>query len=149
MTTKLRPMTDRDLDAIMVLEEDLFADQAWSSAMLREELTDAHTRSYIVAVDEFDVPIGYAGLAAYDYEAHVLTIGTREDWQRRGVGQLLLDHLVQTASGRGVEKIVLEVRDDNLPAIALYERNKFAVAGVRPGYYQPGNHDALVMIREL
>lgn len=141
----IRPMTEADLGDVMVLEEDLFAEQAWSSAMLREELTDADTRWYVVAVDDADRVLGYAGLAAYDHEAHVLTIGTRPDHQRHGIGQTLLSALIGQATRRGVERIVLEVRADNAAAQRLYERNGFVVAGVRRRYY--GTTDAVVMIR--
>ena len=45
--------------------------------------------------------------------------------------------------------MMLEVRADNVPARALYERRGYDVLNLRRGYYQPGNVDALVMRKML
>ncbi|TXQ07901.1 ribosomal-protein-alanine N-acetyltransferase RimI, partial [Escherichia coli] len=47
------------------------------------------------------------------------------------------------------EALMLEVRADNAPARALYDRRGYDVLSVRRGYYQPGNVDALVMRKML
>ena len=144
---QLRAMSTGDIATVMPMEHDLFAEQAWSPFMLREEIVDTNTRWYVVALDDDEI-VGYAGLAAYRYEAHVLTVGTRKDRQRQGIGRLLLRALLGEADRRKAERVLLEVRSDNGAAIALYETEGFAAVGIRKGYYQPGNHDAVVMIRE-
>ena len=77
MTVRLRPMTVEDLPGVMVLEEELFAPDTWTTEMYRDELSRTDTRSYLVAEDEGAV-VGYAGLIAYADEAHVATIGVAE-----------------------------------------------------------------------
>ncbi len=144
---RLRAMTAIDIPAVLPMEHDLFAEQAWTADMLEEELADADTRYYVVAVDDEEI-VGYAGLAAYRYEAHVLTVGTRGDRQGEGIGRRLLEELLAEADRRKAERVILEVRSDNAPAIALYESERFVAVGVRKRYYQPGNHDAVVMVRE-
>lgn len=142
----LRPMTADDLPAVLRWERLLFGAQAWSRQMIREELADPVTRWYVVA--EIDgVPAGYAGLAAFGEEAHVMTIGTDPAVQGRGVGRTMLRALLTEAERRGVQRVVLEVRVDNAPAIAMYESEGFTTVGVRRRYYQPENVDAAVMIR--
>ena len=74
MTALLRPMRTADLGRVMELEEELFAPDTWTAAMYREELALTDTRHYLVAEDDGAV-VGYAGLIAYDDEAHVATIG--------------------------------------------------------------------------
>jgi ribosomal-protein-alanine N-acetyltransferase len=61
---------------------------------------------------------------------------------------VLLDDLLTHARSRGVTHTLLEVADDNGPAQAMYERYGFHTVGVRRGYYQPSNTDALVMRRD-
>jgi ribosomal-protein-alanine N-acetyltransferase len=43
----------------------------------------------------------------------------------------------------------LEVRDDNQPAIRLYERHGFQLSSRRRGYYADPPADALVLARDL
>ena len=147
MTVRLRPMRLADLPAVLALEEDLFAPDTWTAAMYRDELSRTDTRTYLVAEDGETV-VGYAGLIAYDDEAHVSTIAVAADRQGEGTGSLLLDALLEEADRRS-PVVILEVRADNEVAQGLYERRGFRVIGRRRGYYQPSGADAVVMRREL
>ena len=147
MTVKLRDMTLDDLPAVMMLEEELFAPDTWTRAMYRDELARTDTRHYLVAEDGGTV-VGYAGLIAYDDEAHVATIGVARDRQGEGIGALMLDALLTEADRRS-PVVLLEVRADNDRAIGLYQRRGFVEIGRRRRYYQPSNTDAVVMKREL
>jgi [ribosomal protein S18]-alanine N-acetyltransferase len=150
MTVRLRPMTVADLPAVMVLEEELFAPDTWTAAMYRDELSRPDTRHYLVAEDDGDgspVMVGYAGLIAYDDEAHVATLGVAAERQGEGIGSLLLDALL-TEADRRAPVVLLEVRAENAVAIGLYRRRGFVEIGRRRGYYQPSGDDAVVMKRE-
>ena len=146
MNVRLRPMRLADLPAVLGLEEELFAPDTWTAAMYRDELSRADTRWYLVAEDG-DRVVGYAGLIAYDDEAHVATIGVAEDRQGEGIGAALLDALLAEADRRS-PVVLLEVRADNDVAQGLYRRRGFAEIGRRRGYYQPSGADAVVMKRE-
>ena len=147
MTVELRPMRWWDIDAVMRMEKELFADDAWSDTMFWSELAERDTRTYVVAVDGDDV-VGYAGLCAYsDDICYVQTIGVTASHQRKGIGTALLVALLDAADGRGVRHVDLEVRADNTSAIDLYRKHGFAELGLRRGYYQPSGADALVMRR--
>ena len=146
MTVELRAMTEADLDAVLVLEEDLFAPDTWTASMYRDELRQRDTRHYLVAENGAGV-IGWAGLIAYDDEAHVATLGVTKALQGEGVGSLLLDDLLAEADRRS-PVVLLEARADNERAIGLYRRRGFTEIGRRPRYYQPSGTDALVMRRE-
>lgn len=147
MTVRLRPMRLIDLTAVLALEEELFAPDTWTAAMYRDELSRPDTRVYLVAEDGAEI-VGYAGLIAYDDEAHVSTIAVAADRQGEGIGSRLLDALLEEADRRS-PVVILEVRADNELAQGLYRRRGFAVIGRRRGYYQPSGADAVVMRREL
>ena len=146
MTVRLRPMRLADLPAVMELEEELFAPDTWTVSMYRDELSRTDTRHYLVAVDGDEVA-GYAGLIAYDDEAHVATIGVAGKRQGEGIGALLLDALLAEADRRS-PVVLLEVRADNEVAQGLYRRRGFTDIGRRRGYYQPSGADAVVMRRQ-
>ena len=144
--TRLRPMTLADLPAVMVLEEELFAPDTWTASMYRDELAQTATRHYLVADDDGAV-VGYAGLIAYDDEAHVATVGVARARQGEGIGALLLDALLAEADRRRSPVVLLEVRADNELAQGLYRRRGFTEIGRRPRYYRPSGTDAVVMRR--
>ncbi|MCV2488454.1 ribosomal protein S18-alanine N-acetyltransferase [Geodermatophilus sp. YIM 151500] len=146
MSVRLRTMTVDDLPAVLPLEEDLFAPDTWSAAMYRDELVRTDTRHYLVAENGTGV-VGWAGLIAYDDEAHVSTIGVARDRQGEGIGARLLDALLAEADRRS-PVVLLEVRADNDVALEMYRRRGFTEIGRRPRYYQPSGTDAVVMKRE-
>jgi ribosomal-protein-alanine N-acetyltransferase len=130
---------------VLPIEEDLFGAERWSPAMFWNELAQRHF--YLVALDGNDV-VGYAGLAVVDKEeSWVQNIAVRRDVQRHGVGRELLEALLAEAKLRHVTKTLLEVAVDNTPAQRLYAKYDFEPVGIRRGYYQPSNTDALVMMR--
>ncbi|WP_431931857.1 ribosomal protein S18-alanine N-acetyltransferase [Micromonospora sp. RP3T] len=134
------------VDEVLPIEADLFGAEQWSPGMFWNELANGHF--YLVAVDDDGTVAGYAGLAAAPPdEAWVQNIAVRRDAQRRGVGRLLLEALLAEAARRGVRSTLLEVAADNAPAQRLYATYGFEPIGVRRGYYQPSNTDALVMQR--
>ncbi|MGK5520263.1 ribosomal protein S18-alanine N-acetyltransferase [Micromonospora sp. URMC 107] len=134
------------VDEVLPIEADLFGAEQWSAAMFWNELANGHF--YLVATDDDGAVLGYAGLAvAPPDEAWVQNVAVRRDAQRRGVGRLLLEALLAEAARLGARSALLEVAADNAPAQKLYAAYGFEPIGVRRGYYQPSNTDALVMQR--
>lgn len=145
----LRTAGIADLDAIMALERASFATDAWSEAMMREELTSPH--SHYVVDEEAGQVVGYAGLRApaRARDADIQTIAMAEDARGRGRGRALLEALLTEASVRGMRDVFLEVRADNPVAERLYASEGFVELGRRPRYYQPDDVDAVVMKLDL
>jgi ribosomal-protein-alanine N-acetyltransferase len=134
------------IEEVLPIEEDLFGPEKWSAAMFWNEL--ATGQFYLVTLDDDDSVIGYAGLSVMDgHESWVQNNAVRRDAQRRGLGRVLLEALLAEAARRGVRKTLLEVAVDNGPAQRLYASYDFEPVGIRRGYYQPSNTDALVMMR--
>lgn len=131
---------------VVGIEADLFGAEQWSAAMFWNEL--ATGQYYLVALDDAENVVGYAGLTVQPPdEAWVQNIAVRRDAQRHGLGRALLTALLGEAGRRGVSRVLLEVAVDNAPAQRLYAGYDFEPVGVRRGYYQPSNTDALVMVR--
>ncbi|MGV9765840.1 ribosomal protein S18-alanine N-acetyltransferase [Micromonospora tulbaghiae] len=134
------------IDEVLPIEADLFGAEQWSAAMFWNELANGHF--YLVATDDDGAVLGYAGLAVSPPdEAWVQNVAVRRDAQRRGIGRVLLEALLAEAARRGARSTLLEVAADNAPAQRLYATYGFEPIGVRRGYYQPSNTDALVMQR--
>jgi [ribosomal protein S18]-alanine N-acetyltransferase len=145
---RLREMRWWDIDPVLELEKDLFPEDAWSRGMFWSELAHARgpeaTRRYVVALDG-DRLVGYAGVAAQGETGDIQTIAVARDHWGTGLGAALLTELLRAATAFECAEVMLECRVDNVRAQKLYERFGFEPIGLRRGYYQPGNVDALVM----
>ncbi|MFC7544943.1 ribosomal protein S18-alanine N-acetyltransferase [Plantactinospora sp. GCM10030261] len=142
---RIIPLRWWHIEAVLPMEADLFGSERWSAAMFWNELANGH--HYLVAVDDEEI-VGYAGLAMQPPdEAWVQNMAVRRDRQRGGVGRALLAELLAEAGRRGARTTLLEVAVDNVPAQRLYASYGFEPVGIRRGYYQPSNTDALVMER--
>ena len=71
-------------------------------------------------------------------EAEILTVAVDIHERGQGLGRKLMEAAAARARAFGAVSLFLEVADDNLPAIALYERLGFITVGMRPGYYKRG-----------
>lgn len=133
-----------DIAEIMLIERDAFGGTAWSEAQFWSEL--AHQdRAYVVAKQD-DRIIGYAGIMMRRPTADVQTIAVAATHRGLGVGRALLAFLLDAAQQASCTEVLLEVRADAVPAIALYESEGFEVIARRTGYYGAAG-DALIMRR--
>lgn len=157
---QLRPMRWQDLDRVTPIEQQSFPDDAWSEASWWAELAQRPRREYLVAEsstsagsDTKPALLGYAGLDHAGDTADVMTIVVAPSARRAGLGRDLLAALLDRAGRGGAEHLLLEVRADNEPAIAMYRRAGFEVLTTRPGYYRAADGgsaiDAWVMRCQL
>lgn len=149
----LRELRFFDLGEILGIERELFPDP-WSLGQFKEELSySPRSRYYVVLEDrsgELPRIVGYAGIAftGANEPVDIHTLGVTKEYQGRGLGQRLLDHLTEKAYELKASSILLEVRDGNEPARALYGKNGFTEISRRVGYYARFG-DALVMEKIL
>lgn len=134
------------IEDLLPVEADLFGAEAWTAAMFWNELANGH--HYLIATEDDGTVLGYAGLAVGQGEGWVNNIAVRRDAQRRGIGRALLEALLAEGRRHQVKQVLLEVAADNAAAQRLYAAYGFEVIGIRKGYYQPSNADALIMRRE-
>lgn len=83
--------------------------------------------------------------------AEILRIGTACHARRQGIGKQLLGHFLATLPTH-IHSVLLEVRQDNAPAIALYRLFGFECIHIRQNYYRNGDHSsthALIMQKIL
>ena len=152
-----RAMTNFDLGAVLEIEKELFPDP-WNLAQFKEELSGVpKTRSYFV-VETGATPkvIAFAGLycPGGGADADIQTISVSAQYQGNGIGQGLLDLLINAAIERAAPAVFLEVRAENEQARALYAKNGFVQISVRKNYYknaQPRSKrsDAIIMQKTL
>lgn len=89
--------------------------------------------------------VGYGGIWLTVDEAHITTIASAPEVRGKGIGELLLNGLIDLGLELGARFMTLEVRVSNTVAQNLYLKYGFEARGTRRRYYTDNNEDALVM----
>ena len=90
--------------------------------------------------------IGFVIYVAVEQEAHLLNIAVDNNYQRKGIGSILVNHLKKQVQAMGINLITLEVRVSNTNAISFYKKHNFIEDAIRANYYsKPKPEDALLM----
>ncbi len=133
-----------DLPVFVSLDKELFPYSPWSASQYKEEFSSP-TRHFVVAVDEEQSIIGYAGVfAPGEAEADVLTVGVVPEHRGKGIAKALMALITDWASTQGSIAMMLEVKTDNTEAIGLYESLGYSKLNIRKDYFGTGI-DAQVM----
>ena len=132
----------RHLDGIVEIENRSFPDP-WSRGAF-EDYLDAPDGELLV-LEEAGQTAGFALYHVSFEDAELYNIAVDDAFRRRGFGRALLEAVLARARERGAERMYLEVRKSNAPAVALYRAVGFAVCGVRRNYYSLPTEDALLM----
>lgn len=93
--------------------------------------------------------VGYGSADLVAGTAYFNNVAVGSEYRRHGVGEALVQELCERARRLACTEATLEVREQNLPAVALYKKCGFVPVGRRPGYYSEPPDDALIMTRVL
>ncbi len=129
---KFEVMEERHIQGLLKVEEECF-NSGFALETFNKELNNP-LAYYVVAVDETEV-VGYCGIWNVCGEAEVIDIGVLSEYRKRGIGKGLFEAVFQYMRENNIGLLNLEVREDNEPAIRLYEKLGFEKVGVRKKYY--------------
>ncbi|MBU9723678.1 MULTISPECIES: ribosomal protein S18-alanine N-acetyltransferase [Bacillaceae] len=140
---RIRLMEIADLNQVMEVEHACFP-TPWSKGAFVNELTTNQFANYLVAEIDGRV-IGYCGVWIIIDEAHITNIAVSPEYRRLGIGERLLQGVIEMAKTFRAKKITLEVRLSNETAIRMYRKNGFQNGGIRKNYYTDNQEDAQIM----
>ena len=149
-------MVEADLPAVVAIEEQAYADP-WSLPIFSNSLRAGYQGWCLQGLPSSSQTslalLGYALLAVQHDEGHILNLCVTPTEQGRGLGKMLLRHLIDWAAAAGLASLLLEVRASNRAAIALYCGFGFVELGKRIDYYPAAggrdSEDALVFALKL
>ncbi len=119
--------------------------EAWSYASICDVLKYDNNIYYVAQDVHADVVVGFAGIMIVADEAELLNIAVSSDYRRSGVAKRLLEQLLMQARQQGAYRMLLEVRESNDGAKALYKQMGFSHLAVRKNYYSHPTEDAIIM----
>ena len=142
----IREMGQEDLREVALLERQVFS-RPWSEESFRDALASPD-HCYLAAYYGGTL-VGYCGLWCSFDTADLCNLAVAEDFRKRTLGGALLRQGLVAVKRRGVERVLLEVRRSNVPAIGLYAKFGFQELGIRPGYYSHPVEDGILMEKSL
>lgn len=142
----IRAAVPADIPQIMHL-----AEQSETAAHWKEHeyaalfAPDTPKRMALIAGQSQEKAAGFliARRAPDDWEIENIAVEPR--LRRQGIARSLIEELLREAEHRGVTAVLLEVRESNTAARALYKKLGFREEGRRPHYYAQPEEDALLL----
>jgi ribosomal-protein-alanine acetyltransferase len=143
----VRTAKPSDLERIEAIEARSFTSDRFSRATLRR-LIAADTAAVLVAAADKRTS-GYAAILFRKGArvARLYSIAVDPAARGRGVAPALIGAAIRTARRRGADRLRLEVRASNTPALSLYDRSGFTFLERSPGYYHDGEDAIRLEIR--
>lgn len=138
---KIQDLTLKDIKNILNIQSELNI-HILSKNNILKDLKNSHFK-YFIAKYEENI-IGYISIS-YVTDIEIESIVTKKDYQRLGIGNLLLNYIFDFAKSNNIENIFLEVRSSNIPALNLYLKNGFKKINIRKKYYTDTNEDAIIL----
>ena len=127
-------LTENNVKKVADLEYECFGKDAWSENLLRQEVGQ-EGKNYVVLFSDGE-RMANGGFSQVLNEGDIMNIAVAEKFRRQGYGKRILEEIFSIAKDLHIERITLEVRESNLPARSLYEKEGFVFSGIRRNYYR-------------
>jgi [ribosomal protein S18]-alanine N-acetyltransferase len=138
----IRWMIRRDMPEVLAIEAASF-EFPW---LEDDFIHSLRQRNCIGMVAEFeDRVVGFMIYELHKSRIHVLNFAVLPEYRRSGVGSQMLAKLTAKLSTQRRSRIILEVRETNLPAQLFFRENGFRAVSVLHGYYSDTPEDAYIM----
>jgi len=141
MEGKVEKLGAADLDDLVVLERTCF-DYHWT----REQfLMGLEQGVYVIlGIRSHRQLVGYVAFSIIEDEMEILNLAIHPHFRKQKLGTALMEAMLCNCRRRGVKKSFLDVKESNVPAIALYRKYGYEQYGVRRKYYPDTKEDALL-----
>ena len=142
MTTAIRSAEESDLEAVCSIEAEANP-SPWSRSAFEAEMERAIS-AVDVLVDDGGV-VGFAVHWVVAGEAHLLNLAVCASRRGQGYGRALVEHVITAARAADATYLMLEVREGNTAARALYDAYGFGLVARRERYYRDNQEAALIL----
>jgi ribosomal-protein-alanine N-acetyltransferase len=138
----VRWMIRRDMPEVLAIEEDSFEFPWYEDDFLR----CLRQRNCIGMVAEASERImGFMVYELHKNRLHVLNFAVHPQYRRRGIGTQMARKLIGKLSFDRRSRILLEIRETNLPAQLFFRSLGFRAVSVLRGFYEDTPEDAYLM----
>jgi len=149
MSITIEDASIKQLDELYKIEMECFKREAFSKHHIANLLTDYNCVSLVAKIDSAIVGfiIGMIHIERNALAGHILTIDVSPPYRRRGIAQMLLQKIEEIFKEKGVKSCRLEVREDNIAALRLYQKLGYKRVAKLENYY--GDAHGIYFRKEL
>ncbi len=140
----IEPATQEDIDQIIEIEKESFKDP-WTKENFEKELKLKFSHFFVCK--ELSEVIGYIVFWTIEDEGHIMNTAVKKEYRGKGIGKILLNHIIEFSKTKNIKQIFLEVREKNLIAKKLYSAFGFEPIQLRKNFY--GNENGILMMKKL
>lgn len=138
---KVREFVPDDLKRVYEIENMSF--NQYYGIDIFKQLYDANMGFLVAEKDNY--VIGYVIFwIKQELEGHIISIAVDKNYRRLGVGSKLLSKAISILSLIEIDKIILEVNENNKSAVEFYKSFNFKIDRLVPRYYE-NQEGAIVM----
>ncbi len=138
----IRWMIRRDYLEVVAIEADSFG-FPWREEDFRRCLLRRYCIGMVTTID--DRIVGYMVYELNKKRLHLLNIAVARVFRRLGIGSQMVAKLTGKLSAQRRSRIILEIRETNLPAQLFFRENGFRAVSVLRNYYEETSEDAYLM----
>jgi ribosomal-protein-alanine N-acetyltransferase len=137
MLTKIEKASIEDLDRLCEIEMKCFETEAFTKQQIAYLLTDSNSVILVSKVkgEIVGFVIGKTYMDRKPATGQILTIDVSPKHRRKGIGQRLLQEIEKAFKDKGVKSCCLEVRENNVVALSLYQKFGYKTVGRLKNYY--------------
>lgn len=137
MVITIEDALKQHLDKMYEIETNCFEKEAFTKQQIAYLLDDYNSVSLIAKLDNEIVGfiIGRIEVGRKSLMGHILTIDVLPTHRRKGVAQKLLEEMEKIFKEKGANVCYLEVREDNIGALSLYQKTGYKKIGKLKNYY--------------
>ena len=140
----IKTLNEKDID--LCYEFDSNSISLWTKKQWSNEFKRENVKIFGLLLSNFVI-----GICAYQLvhdEAQINYFVVNQEFRKRGYGSFLMSYLIELCEKLDINKILLEVSQDNNAAEKFYNRFNFSTVGIRRNYYKDGSN-ALLKEKQL
>ena len=129
----LKALNEHHASQVLALEVAVF-DEPWAERSIHNQLK--HCRGFNCGLfDGQEQLLAYAAFSVLLDESELYRLAVHPSLRRQGIARAFMLNLFEQLKEKDVTRCLLEVNENNVAAVGLYEQLGFTVDGVRKGYY--------------
>jgi len=137
MEIKVEDASVKFLDKIYEIEKQCFQREAFTKQQIAYLLTDYNAIGLVARVNGeiAGFAIARVDIGRNTSFGHILTVDVAPAYRRKGIAQKLLQEIETIFREKGIKECRLEVREDNVAALRLYQKLGYKKVGKLEKYY--------------
>ena len=135
----IKTLNEKDIDLCCELDTNTIS--LWTKKQWSNEFKKEGVKVFGLLLSNFVI-----GICAYQVvhdEAQVNYFVVNKEFRKRGYGSFLMNYLIELCEKLEINKILLEVSQENNAAQKFYDRFNFITVGIRKNYYKDGSNALL------